>query len=479
MGAKEGQSPGCKISAEVGKKWGSKDMTDLAHRLDSFLVPQRGISGISARAWEGGGHSIGGMKHQFSSIEALESRIAPAALSAKLLAGVLTITGDPTDPTVGIIQTGGSIEVMDGATSLGIFSGATSINFNLVGGATVNLGLAGNGLPGLCKIAAHGATVINVATGSHLNGGLVVTGDESAQKLNLMDNVVVGKGLSFKGGGGVDNITIANGGTIGGNLSLASVEVGAFNASSVPTAITGSLKVNNSGDSLSAFIQTNNNAGLAISGGVRYVGGLFNDNLSLTATVTKGVTFTDFKGDNGFGLSFNSVVHGSVNVNTGVGSDGFNIQAGTIDGNLTLNFGGGNNMFFYGIGGPVSIGGNLNITAASGNDQWQGSGGLLTVGKNVHANLGNGANTISLGMNVSGSSLVVTTGRGMDNVSIDGSGTSVAAIIALGAGNDVLAGLLLDTVKSAIFNGGAGTDHLVENTFVADPIVIRSFEDFS
>jgi hypothetical protein len=419
------------------------------------------------------------MKHSFSSIEALESRISPAALTAKLLAGVLTISGDPAATTVGITQTGGSIEVTDGVTSLGIFNGAKSINFNLVGGATVNLALAGNGLPGLCKIAAHGASVINVTTGSHLNGGLVVTGDENAQKVNLTDNVVIGKRLSFKAGDGVDNITIANGGTIGGNLSLASVETGAFNATSIPTAITGNLNVNNRGDSGSVFIQTNGNAGLSISGALHYVGGLFNDNLFLTATVAKEVTFTDVKGDNGFSLTVGSVVHGSLKVNTGVGSDGFNIQAGTIDGNVTLNFGGGNNMFFYGIGGPVSIGGNLNITAGSGNDQWQGSGGLLTVGKNVHANLGNGTNTISAGMSISGTSLVVITGSGMDIVSIDGVGTNIAAIIALGAGNDVLGGTLLDTVKSANFNGGAGTDHFVENTLVADPIVIRSFEDFS
>lgn len=419
------------------------------------------------------------MKHPFSSIEALESRIAPAALSAKLLAGVLTITGDPLAATVTVAQTGGTIEVLDGATSLGVFNGTKSIDFNLVGGAVVNLGLIGNGLAGLCKIAAHGATTVNVFTGSHLNGGLTVTGDVNAQTLNLGNDVVIGKTLALKGGGGVDTITIGNGGTIGGNLVLASVESGSFNANSVATAIAGSLKVNNAGDPLSVAILTTQSTGLTIGGGVSYVGGNLNDNLFLSAGITKSVRFVDTLGDNSLGVSFFSVIHGSVNVTGGVGSDTVNIQGGTIDGNVTLNFAGGNNNFFYGIGSQLTIGKNLTITGGSGDDKWQTGGAGLTVGNNVSVKLGNGTNTIIAGVSISGTSLVVTTGSGTDTVSIDGTGSSVAAIISLGAGSDFLGGVLIKSVKSANFNGGAGIDHLGEHTFVADPIVVRSFEDFT
>jgi len=435
--------------------------------------------GISARTWTHREHIFAGMRDTHSSIEALESRIAPAALSAKLLAGVLSITGDPAAATVAITQTGGSIEVKDGATSLGVFNGAKSIDFNLVGGATVNLGLTGNGLAGLCKVAAHGASVVNVVSGSHLNGGLTVTGDVNAQTLNLGDNVVIAKTLALKGGGGVDTITIGNGGTIGGNLVLVSVESGSFNANSVATAIAGSLKVNNTGDPLSVSIQTTQNTGLTIGGGVSYAGGNLNDNLFLSAGITKSVRFVDTAGDNGLGVGFTSVIHGSVNVTGGVGSDNVNIQGGTIDGNVTLNFAGGNNNFFYGIGGQVTISKNLTMTGGSGNDLWQSGGGGMTVGKNVSIKLGNGTNTIIAGVSISGTSLIVTTGSGTDTVSIDGTGSSVAAIISLGAGSDSLGGVLIKSVKSASFNGGSGIDHLTEHTFVADPIVIRSFEDFS
>ncbi len=419
------------------------------------------------------------MKHLFSSIEMLEPRIAPAALTAKLAGGVLKIVGDPVAANVTILQTGGSIEVFDGATSLGAFAGVKSIGASMTGGGSFNLNLTGSGLPGPCKVTVTGLTAVNVVTNSHLDGGLSVSGDVAAQTLNVGDNVTIGKGLTFKGGDGVDTFTVGNGGTIGGNLLLAGVEAGSFNAASTGTSIAGKLTVLNAGDLLPTNIQTNTSMKLSIGGGVSVVGGKANDTLFISATITKSVTFKDTLGDNGLGLGQGSVVHGSVTMTTGVGGDGFNIQGGTVDGNLTLKLGGGNNTFFYGIAAAVTISGNLSFTGGSGDDKWQSSGAGMTVGKNVTMKLGDGANTIAVGVNISGTKLSVLTGSGVDTASIEGTGTSVAAIIALGAGNDLLQGSLLATVKAASFDGGAGTDHFAQSTLVADPIVIRSFEDFS
>ena len=67
---------------------------------------------------------------------------------------------------------------------------------------------------------AAGVTTVNVAAGSHLDGGLFFIGDLAAQTLNLGDNVTVAKGLACKPGAGGDAITIGNGGNVGGNLSL-------------------------------------------------------------------------------------------------------------------------------------------------------------------------------------------------------------------------------------------------------------------
>lgn len=412
-------------------------------------------------------------------IEGLESRIAPAALSARFSAGLLTIAGDPLAGNVDIVETAGSFEVFDGTTSLGTFTGVKNIRASIQGNANINANLTDGGISGSLKVSATGAATLALTAGSQINGALVFNGNDAAQSLSLGDNTVIGKSLTYNGRLGEDFFTIGAGTTIGGNATLNGTEFGIFTTSSAIT-IEGNLRFNNASNSLaSTFRRDGGSEPINVGGSLSYIGGRGDDSLSIGSTIGGNVTFNDKTGDNTFNIAEGSTIQGRITMTTGSGNDRFNIQSGIVDKDLTLKLGEGDNAFFYGIAGNVNVGGSLVFTGGQGVDQMQTSGGGMIIGGNLTINLGNGLNTIIASTIVTGNKVTINTGDGADAVSIDGGASNATIKVSLGAGNDSLAGSLLRDPVSATYNGGAGTDHFLEVTLTADPLVIISFEDFT
>jgi hypothetical protein len=412
-------------------------------------------------------------------LEPLEYRIAPAALAAKLSGGVLFITGDSAVNTVNVVDISGSIEVLDGGTSVGKFDNVKSIKMNVQGGGLVIVNLSNAGIPGSITATTAGVTIFTLVAGSTVNGGFSLKGDTTAQTLILDPGVVIGKSLTFNGAEGADSFTIGDGTNIGGSATFISVEDGDFNTTTSSTTINGALRFKNTSTPLPVQINTNGNNGLNVSGKVTYAGGTSDDVLFLAGTFGSSASFVDSDGNNGLAFGMNSTLHGSIKVVTGDGNDGLGLQGGTFDGNVSLKLGNGNNTFAYGVAGSVTVGGNISMTTGAGNDEWRTSGGGLTLSGNVTMNLGDGTNKILASAIVNGSKIGINTGSGVDSVSFDGSATNAAVRIFLGAGNDSLAGVLLRDSASAIFNGGDGTDHFLESMLTTDPLIIIGFEDFT
>ncbi|MGB8169730.1 MAG: hypothetical protein WCF18_19670 [Chthoniobacteraceae bacterium] len=411
-------------------------------------------------------------------IESLEPRIAPAALVAKFAGGTLTVTGDAATNVVKLQGAGASVEVFDGMTSLGIFAGVKNIVAKLDGGTTATANFLGGGIAGSVTVVENGPSSFTIGASSAIGGALAVTGDGLAQTFSVGDNVTVGKALTFAGGLGADSFTIGNNVSIGGNATFSGAESGIFNVTNVTT-ISGSLAFKNAATPLAVMISTAGAAGLNVTGKVSYAGGLSDDNLFLGGTFSAGATFADLKGNNGFGLAAGSIVHGSISMTTGAGNDSINIQSGTVDKDVTLKLGSGNNAFRYGIAGSVTISGNLSFTGGAGDDLWQSFGGGMTLGKNLTLQFGDGMNTATAGVTVGGTKVSITTGSGTDSISIDGSALNAAVVVSLGAGTDSLGGVLMNHPLSAKYDGGAGVDHFVENSLTANPAILIGFEDFS
>jgi hypothetical protein len=451
-------------------------MNEIAFTLSLAFILCLAILSAARRCRHGTGRRTPCLE---SGLEPLEYRIAPAALTAKLSGGVLFITGDSAVNTINVVDLSGSIEVLDGGTSVGKFDNVKSIKMNVQGGGLVNVNLSNAGIPGSITATTAGVTIFTLVAGSTVNGGLSLKGDTTAQTLILDPGVVIGKSLTFNGAEGADSFTIGDGTSIGGSATFISVEDGDFNTTTSSTTINGALRFKNTSTPLPVQINTNGNNGLNVSGKVTYAGGTSDDVLFLAGTFGNSASFVDNSGNNGFAFGMNSTVHGSIKMVTGDGNDGLGLQSGTYDGNVSLKIGNGNNTFAYGVAGSVTVGGNIFMITGAGNDEWRTSGGGLTLSGNATMNLGDGTNKIIANAIVNGSKISINTGSGVDTVAFDGSATNAAVRIFLGAGNDSLAGVLLRDSASAIFNGGDGTDHFFENTLTTDPLIIIGFEDFT
>jgi large repetitive protein len=414
-----------------------------------------------------------------SSLELLESRIAPAALTAKLNAGVLSIVGDPATAVVLLGQTGTTVEVFDGFTSLGTFSTVKSIKMNLVGDADISANLSSAGIPGSMSVTTSGACTFTLATNSQIGGALSFQGNAAAQTLNPATGVLIGKALTFNGASGHDSFSFGEGVSLGGNATFISVENGTFNAATNLTAIGGALRFNNASTPLAVNITIQGATGLDVGGALTYAGGSSSDTVEFRGTLGGSASFVDKFGSNGFFIRQASIVRGSIKVLTGDGNDAFGIQSGNVEGSVLLKLGTGNNTFTYGIAGTVNIGGNLSMFTAAGDDTWQTFGGPINLNGNLTMKLGDGTNQLIASISVAGTIVNLTTGTGADSVTIDGSATNATLRVFLDAGNDSLAGSLFQNTASALFNGGPGLDRFAVNTLTTAPLIIISFEDFS
>ncbi len=437
-----------------------------------FIVALIALPYLSRRAANGGAMPF---RHE---IERLEARIAPAALTARLGGGTLNISGDAISDEVNVIQGGGVIEVFDGALSLGRFQGVKHIKAELDGITTMTTDLASGGITGSLKVKAEGPTSLEVGDGSSIGRALKFKGDSTDQILTLGANVTLGKKLAFDGHKGVDEFAIGASSVIGAKTHFRDVENGIFDTTSVIT-IRGHLDFKNHATPQAVNITTTGPAGLDVSGKLRYAGGKGNDAVLLAGSFDGKATFKDKSGSNDFGLGANSVVHGKLRLTTGSGNDTFTFDSGTVDKGVKLKLGNGDNAFHYGMAAPVTILRSLSIKTGSGSDVWQTDGSSMKIGHNLDVKLGNAVNVVAAIAQVDGGKVSIIAGRSADAIAIDGSAANADIKVKLGQRDDSLGGSFFGVAESARFEGGKGTDRFFTGAVNADPVIIKSFEDFT
>jgi|GEM_PF-1759167 len=378
-----------------------------------------------------------------SSIEALETRIAPAAIvTVSLTAGALTLSGDNGGATVTVtaldathyMLTAGPDTTFTKGTDTGLFSlvldgpiksldatfGSGADAFNLIGldlkgDLNVNLG---DGLSNAVTLSSVSAGSLKVTGGAGadtvatLGSGLVLKGSATFD-LAAGDNGVaiggtnfaVGKDFSYTGTTGVDGVLLSSKVAIKG---AATINLGAGDAT--VAALGASFSVGKK-------FSIDGSAATATMGGA-------SDDISITLFAP---TLT---------------VGGDLDIKTGAGTD-------TVA-NLTL-------------GGNTSVKGNVSISTGAGND----NAILFLYGgksKGVIIDGGEGDNTIGVALaGASTGAISVKGGAGTDTGFAVAIGGKVGAIdLDLGAGSNSVFGILASaSAKSFNYTGGAGSDTVI------------------
>ena len=383
-------------------------------------------------------------KNFFTSVERLESRIAPAGLvHTTFVNGLLTIDGgDGADHDVSIVKTG--------VNTFRVSGNATGIN-------TIG---------------------VTVKTFTGVLSRVVFEGGAGADTL-AVSNLSPLKGFTFHGNAGVDTLNTANlVTTAAARVDIAlGTEAGSVNFFGGKTTVHGPLNIDLGGGGTAGL----RSAITTVDGDVTVTGGAGSDALEITGNTTvfrHKLTFTGDQGDDVFtsgGTTFSVV--GTVTMDGGGGSNHFTfgsdhhafgtaLAAGLVDlklgvgpgditflglstsvlGDLKMNLGTGgglahldsavtgvrNSVVVTGgagddtveVHGRATIGGGLSFTGDLGLDIFQATGGLLSVKGATTMDGGAGAsafdvNVVSLALGT----LSVTGGAVNDSVSIIANGT--------------------------------------------------------
>lgn len=353
------------------------------------------------------------MKHT-TSIEALESRIAPAAVFA-LSGSVLKITGDSGADTVGVTYSG------TGGAHLLTISGATGTALNTTQTAAIT---------SIVIALGDGANTVTLSTGSgdNCSAAISYTGGIGADTLNLEDFAST-SGLVAKLGLGNDRVDLREGtGMVQVNQIVfgkdVSIDLGAGN-DSITTTLPGA----------GTHAPT-----LDFQGALTITGGDGNDTISLGVTATnkaavsvgKMLTFNGGKGTNDFDVFGTDVTLGKTTIKSADLLAGFTPSiVGTSS--VTISAGG------LTVAAPANATNSFDLEAPS----IKVSGGVSYAG-------GAAADTVNIGT-VSGSLSSIIVGKvGISN----GAGSNITKI-----GSLATPGTLYVTGAVAV-TGGIGSDTL-------------------
>ncbi len=388
--------------------------------------------------------------HHTDSIEALESRIAPASL--------LTVT-------------------YDAAT------GALALTDDLANNAT---GAAADNLVSILKTGANtyriadaGGTDIGATGVAFLDIGNVTSlsliGDEGADAF-FVTGVNALKTFSFAGGAGIDQLIAtdlavkgaatvdfgANGGSASFEGSLASIggdltvnygaNGGIVNFSAISTLIKGAVALNG-GLGNDQFALTNAGNTSLVGKGIKLVGSDGNDSVTIDSRLSALV-----------GKS--AVTGNAIEIDGGAGSNSLiSNSAGTVTLKGNVLFTGGNDADDLSLlSSTLNVDGELRMNGGAGIDTATLGGAKVSVKKAVTIDMADGSSTVSIGANVValGSSLTVkgTTGGDDFSISVNKLTTGGAVSFESGAGDDSFS---LDAasvlIKGALtITGGADAD---------------------
>ncbi|MDB6149416.1 MAG: cya 1 [Chthoniobacter sp.] len=435
-----------------------------------------------------------------SSLEALETRIAPAGIvKLSYVAGVLTLTGDAASNQVSVTGTNGlgAFVTPEGDTLLQVGTGAPfagTLELRSVLDVKVALG-AGDDTFILQSADIARSVAVNLGAGENLAvidtstilGSLKITGGSGRDTLDIASNeLIVGRDLSVALGGG-ENSTFSGNGRIeiGGKLTYTG-GAGSDTLSLTPTnlSIGGAVSIT-TGAGLST-VALNAGASVVYGGPIAVIVGAHAEGASRIEITSPGdltvrgpVNITGSADDENIVIEAGArlTLGGALTVNTGAGTDLLRIEApdALFVGNVNLK---GTNELT--AGGYFSesgfFGGSLNYLGGRGTDNFTLEGVSAVSGKtSVNFAGGNGQTFISAGRvgqstEFTGGLAFKLTGAVTDTIFGPTNDTSLVAIsyaflngpssLLLGGGEDTV---LLDNIDfnvATTLSLGAGADDL-------------------
>lgn len=183
---------------------------------------------------------------------------------------------------------------------------------------------------------------------------------------------------------------------------------------------------------------------VSVSGSLIYSGGDGDDrvrSLSTDAKFSKNVSLSLGEGNNVTFFEQNSATRilGKLSITGGNGGDNFTVGSGgalSVRKNLTLELGNGSNAVNqFPESGPISIGGTYRATGGTGLDNFQ-LGGVSFTARDMFFDLGEGENMAAIGVSsVKVTNLSLTSGAGNDLISLNGTNFTVKGKLNVRAGD--------------------------------------------
>ena len=340
----------------------------------------------------------------YVSIEALESRIAPAGLVMATYDAVtreLVLTGDDASNAVAIHQTGPTTWRVEGREDAGFLN--TSIN--VAGDERFEVGP-------IAKLTVE------------LRGG-----DDSLDLINLRSL----KSLAVDMGPGADSVETLGLAVKGGATFNTGAGIDIVQLDGLAASVGGNLEINDSADGLTFFFDA---ASSSVGGRVIFTGSAGPDVLTMaTDTNLKIGRDIVFTGNGGFDrLEFGS--QGTVSI-------GRDAQGRSIV------YEGGSSLDRLAIGSSkVTLLGSVEMNGAGGNDMLDLDGGIVSIGRSL-----------------AGVSVSLTGSAGIDEIDVKGSSFTAAGRVRFDGGTEAdrldISGAHRLVLKAGVsFDGGAGADVL-------------------
>lgn len=379
------------------------------------------------------------------SVNQLEERETPSA-SLVFSGGSLTIRGDNT-PNNLTLDGAGAVTVKNNAATLG--------TYNVTGGVTILMGnsadtvalgsTAAVNIPGSLSVTTGNGDDVFTAQG-RVGGNVTVASGLGNDSTGLTAFTAGGPSVRFDGGPGTDTFTTAGAATLAGTTLLlnqnATTLASGFQASS--------LVINNVSDTGAAAAALA--AGAAVAGSYTYSGGPGSDTVTVDGTVNGSLNVVDMSGANSFTAGATAGVNGNLSLNFGSGNDTFNTTAGAFFGSVNANLGEGDNT--YGIDNAFTVFGDFNLRAGNGTNDLTFNG--ATINGSLNVTFGSGTDSFTFTSGSVGYRTVYRAGAGTNTVTLGVQPSNIVQIYLSGGDSTVDLGAIPDFTGSGTIDFGVG-----------------------
>jgi hypothetical protein len=426
---------------------------------------------------------------------------APGKIVALSATGAILASGSGTNVTaaslVARLATGVGTAGAKLATAVTTFAASvTTTGVFLSNNAALTIGTVNvTGVGNVSGVVATGSDIVIGAVGPltlannvQTTGNITLTGTDTAPA-SANDNVVVNSGVTVRSTGGTvtlqagDTVNVLSGATVQASgvatLSGDFQDTGDGGGVTIAGTVTGT-SVSVTGGTGTDNLLVNFAGGASLPVGLSFTGGGGSDTMTVsdqggTAVRTYRITSTSVSRNGGPALTYSGIE--ALVVKGGDSVDTFNVQGTLAATPLTLNGGGGNDVFNFSSDAPANTG---NLSGLAGVVTVDAGGGVNTL--NVSEAGSPTPDTVTLtGTAISGTAapftinysasggtfgtINLTTGSGADTVNVQGTLAGGTTTVNTGGGNDVLnvsspTNLLTGLAGPLVVDAGAGANQL-------------------